>query len=81
MKKYILLFFAVLLLSACSKNLQVSSTKQPVYSTKQPKFPVLTLPTTTVIPPVVLQAMPTSKIVLPSTNIYEQAYYQIRQML
>jgi hypothetical protein len=81
MKKYLLLLFSLLLLAACTKNLQVSNTKAPVYSTKQPKFPVLALQPKTVISPVVVQLLPTTKIVLSSINIYEQAYYQIRQML
>ncbi len=81
MKQYFLLFFAVLLLVSCNKNLQVATTKLPVYVTKKQTIPVLALPTKTVISPVSLQTLPTAKMVLSSQNIYEQAFYQIRQML
>ncbi|TAE01336.1 MAG: hypothetical protein EAZ97_03425 [Bacteroidetes bacterium] len=81
MKKYFLLLFAVFLLSSCTKNLQISSTKQPVLVAKKQQFPALNLQPKTVISPVFLQPLACSKMVLSSQNIYEQAYYQIRQIL
>jgi hypothetical protein len=81
MKKYFLLLFAVLLLGSCNKNLHIATTKKIIYTPQKQDFPVLALQPKTAISPVFVQTLPTSKIVLSSQNIYEQAFYQIRQLL